>query len=210
MTYNTGNLEKHITKNPLKRMLVNRLNEHMLSDIGNYISKSNSKVYILDAGCGEGFTDQLLMRNFPEVNITGLEYIDEAIRIARKMNPEVEYVQGDICDMPFEDNWFDIVLCSEVLEHLENPNKAMQEINRISKGLVYITVPHEPWFCLGNLITLKNVRRLGNPIDHINHWSKSGFKRFIDGNKPNGRWTVAQSFPWIIAYRRIGDYHSNV
>lgn len=202
MEYNTGNFEKHTTKNPLKRAMVNRLNKRILSDIDGFIAKTNNNVTILDAGCGEGFTDQLLKNYFPNVKIVGLEYTDEAIHIAKENNPNVEYIQGDICHMPFKDKIFDIVLCSEVLEHLEDPYRAMQEINRVSRNFVYITVPHEPWFCLGNLVALKNVRRFGNPIDHINHWTKQNFKKFIYENE-GGEWTVTQSFPWIVAYKKM-------
>lgn len=42
-----------------------------------------------------------------------------------------------------------------------------------------ITIPHEPWFRLSNLLVLKNVLRFGNPIDHINHWNKTSFRKFL-------------------------------
>lgn len=199
MKYNTGNLEKYTTHNLLKRKMVQRLNEKIADSIGKSVASIESKVpTILDAGCGEGFIDALLRERFAHVHIVGLEFTNEAIRIARQMNPSVEYMQGDIMKMPFQDNSFDIVMCTEVLEHLARPEAALSELKRVTKKFLFITVPHEPWFCLGNLLVLKNVSRLGNPIDHINHWTMKSFQTFLQ-NGGMGEWNVSGSFPWIIA-----------
>lgn len=199
MEYNTGNLEKHTTKNPLKRYLVHKLNEKIVGSIGRYVlSIESGAPEILDAGCGEGFVDALLLERFTQVSITGLEFTDEALSFARQMNPSAAYIQGDITKMPFPDHSFDIVICTEVLEHLEKPEAALKELIRVARKYVFITVPHEPWFCLGNLLVLKNVGRLGNPIDHINHWSKRSFQVFLQ-KEGRGNWKVSRSFPWIIA-----------
>lgn len=200
MGYNRGNLEKHMTKNPLKRWMVHKLNEKIVDCISKYTSLLEDKTpTILDAGCGEGFIDVLLLKSLVNVNVVGLEFAEEAIRIAREMNPSIQYLQGDITKMPFEDRSFDIVICTEVLEHLEKPDVALKELIRVAKKFVFVTVPHEPWFCLGNLLVLKNVSRLGNPIDHINHWRKKSFQSFLYKQENGGVWKVGGSFPWIIA-----------
>lgn len=202
MEYNTGNLQKYTTKNPLKRGMVRKLNEKIIDRIGRYLSLIEAREpTILDAGCGEGFIDALLMEKFAYTNLVGLEYADEAIKIAKQINPEVRYIQGDITKMPFQDHAFDIVISTEVLEHLEEPGIALKELIRVAKKFVLITVPHEPWFCLGNMLVLKNVNRLGNPIDHINHWTKKSFQSFLQKEEMSN-WKVSGSFPWIIAETR--------
>ena len=203
MQYKSGNYEKYMTKNPLKRKMVQRFNNNILNIIGNYINQTERTVRILDAGCGEGFIDSMLLRKFPEIQITGVEYLDDVLKIAKEMNPEVTYVQGDITELQFPDKEFDIVLCTEVLEHIPNPNVALQELIRVTNKNLLITVPHEPFFCMGNLLVLKDINRLGNPIDHVNHWTKSGFKRFLLNNieQPNysHRLQLSASFPWLIS-----------
>ena len=54
-------------------------------------------------------------------------------------------VQSDIRKTPLPDNYFDIAICSEVLEHLYNPREAVSEIKRVlkTKGIVVISVPFE-------------------------------------------------------------------
>lgn len=202
MQYNPGNYEKYMTKNPLKRKMVERLNEKVISYIAELcatIGKEKEVVMILDAGCGEGFITDLIYQNVKNVQITGLEYTEEALEIARKMNENIQFVQGDVYQMPFEDTAFDIVLCTEVLEHLEKPTEALKELARVSRHTVFLTVPNEPWFCMGNLLALKNVSRLGNPIDHINHWTHGRFVKYItEQYKDFSEKQNRKSFPWSI------------
>ena len=203
MEYNTGNYDKYMSRNPLKRLMVSRLNSRILGLVRNAVEeqrKDNTHfpVKILDAGCGEGFISGILFSNLSGVQITGLEYTDEALKIARSMNSGVAFLQGDIMQMPFKDESFDVVLCTEVLEHLSDPSKALAELLRVTKGRVIVTVPHEPWFCLGNMLALKNITRFGNPIDHVNHWSYRAFTSFLKNNS-NVSWMLGKSFPWTIA-----------
>lgn len=138
------------------------------------------------------------------MEITGLEYVGEALERAKMINDNITYLQGDIYKMPFEENAFDVVLCMEVLEHLSNPIDAVRELERVARGLLVFTVPNEPWFCLGNLLVFKNVARLGNPKDHINHWT---FRKFKDFTKEtlNQKALYDTSFPWTIAYFEMSD-----
>ena len=55
----------------------------------------------------------------------------------------VKFLQGSIHNLPFQDNELDVVICSEVLEHLEDYNKAIQEIHRVLKpgGYFLASVP---------------------------------------------------------------------
>ena len=209
MEYNSGNYDKYMTRNPLKRTMVSKLNNKILNTVRDAVKgclvekgadSANTTIHILDAGCGEGFLSSFLLAELGErnVEITGLEYTLEAIHIAREMNPNIEFIQGDVMKMPFGTDSFDIVLCTEVLEHLPDPVAALAELVRVTKHMLLITVPNEPWFCMGNLLVLKNVRRLGNPIDHINHWTFFGFSSFLKRNSVE-QWNMGKSFPWTIA-----------
>jgi len=54
----------------------------------------------------------------------------------------------DVQNLSFKNKSFDIVLCQEVLEHVENPVKAIHELKRITKKQLIISVPNEPFFTL--------------------------------------------------------------
>lgn len=200
MEYNSGNFDKYMSKNPLKRKMVMRLNDKIIRisrELVNEIESCNNKVRVLDAGCGEGFITNLLVSNIANIEAVGLEYTQEALEIAQKSNSSIQWMRGDIYQLPFEDNAFDIVICTEVLEHLSDPCMAISELKRVCKKYVLLTVPNEPWFCMGNLIAFKNILRLGNPIDHINHWTYRAFQKFL--GKELGNCTYGRSFPWSMA-----------
>lgn len=199
-SYNTGNYDKHMTKNKLKKVMVNKLNEKIIDSILDVKTKSNlESINILDVGCGEGFISRLVKDRIPDNEIVGVEYSIEALEIARKLNPDITFYQGDIYNLDFKDDAFDLVICTEVLEHLQKPEKAIKEIIRVASKGVIITVPNEPWFCLGNLLVLKNVKRLGNPKDHINHWTAFNFRKFILSAGAEFIFLFGKSFPWNIA-----------
>lgn len=196
--YNRGNYDKYTSKNILKRKMVDNLNKKILDEIQKIAKENtNRKIKLLDVGCGEGFITNLIYDNIDNVEICGIEYTKEAVDIAKKLNSNIKFEQGNIYDIHYESNTFDIVLCTEVLEHLEHPDRALVELKRVSKKHIILSVPHEPWFCLGNLLVLKNVSRLGNPIDHINHWTHTKFNKFIEMNLGK-EFQSKLSFPWII------------
>ena len=207
MVYSSGNYDKYMTNNPLKRAMVKKLNNKIIKLVEEDAVKCQRghsdewHVRILDAGCGEGFISGLLYSNLKTVEIIGLEYTTEALQMAQRMNPNLTFIQGNIFEMPFESQSFDIVLCTEVLEHLPNPDAALAELLRVTGETLIITVPHEPWFCMGNMLALKNVTRFGNPIDHINHWTFDGFCTFLRDSS-QVEWQFDKSFPWTIAHYR--------
>jgi SAM-dependent methyltransferase len=53
--------------------------------------------------------------------------------------------KADICDLPFEDNQYDVILCNHVLEHIPDDTKAMQELYRVLKpgGMAILQIPQE-------------------------------------------------------------------
>ncbi|AVR45551.1 SAM-dependent methyltransferase [Christiangramia fulva] len=61
------------------------------------------------------------------------------------LNSPLADVKADICDLPFEDNSFDFILCNHVLEHIPDDRKAMQELYRILKpgGTAILQIPQD-------------------------------------------------------------------
>lgn len=61
------------------------------------------------------------------------------------LNSPLADVKADICNLPFEDNSFDVILCNHVLEHIPNDTKAMQELFRVMKvgGMGIFQVPQD-------------------------------------------------------------------
>lgn len=100
---------------------------------------------ILDCGCGYGFTLRMLAE-LTEADLVGLDYDPERVaQVERDLArfPNVSVVQGDAQHLPFADDSFDHVVCSEVLEHLPDDAAAVREIARVLKpgGTAVFTVP---------------------------------------------------------------------
>lgn len=197
MEYNCGNLQKYTTKNPLKRLMIKKFQRDYLCLL-NQLDLSERK--FLDVGCGEGFTTSLIYNNLQTDKIVGIDCCDEALDYARQhCSSKIDFRKGNIYELDFADKEFDAVCATEVLEHLKYPEIALSEIIRISKKYVIISVPREPYFCLGNFLSGKNITRLGNPIDHINHYTKRKFKKFLEKNIPNANISIYNCWVWTLA-----------
>jgi len=186
------NFVKHTSKNPIQKFLINNFYGSLTSTI-----KDLSINTILDAGCGEGFTMNKLVNLKIGKKIEGVEYSEDSIRYGKKLFPKLMIKQGSVYDLPYKNNSFDLIICTEVLEHLEEPSKALQEMLRVTKKYLIVSVPNEPLFRLSNFLRGKNFKRLGNDEGHINHWTSWGFKKLLIQNKINVQRTILP-FPWIM------------
>lgn len=185
--------------NPLKRYFIKRFNKCILAEIQIIIKKINKKkITILDAGCGEGFITNLIAKTFPHVKVDGIDISKDALKFAsQKETKNCRYLNLDIKNLTNEK--YDIVICTEVLEHLSDFSSVLKKLENVASKALLISVPNEPWFSLGNLLFLKNVTRFGNPIDHINKWTGSSFKKILAQNTKSNQLKVVKSFPWIIS-----------
>lgn len=156
---------------------------------------------LLDAGCGEGVVTGWLAAALPEASITGADGRADALDDLRRRAPGVRAVQADLYDLPFAAGEFDVVVCTEVLEHLERPRDALRELARVARRHVVITVPHEPFFRGGNLARGRYVGRLGSTPGHLNTWGRRGFTRLLRAEVADVRWFSA--FPWQAAVARV-------
>ncbi len=74
---------------------------------------------ILEIGCGPGALAKALAENYPQARITGLDRDSNFIAFARQQFPDLEFLEGDICALPFENASFDVVISNTVVEHVD-------------------------------------------------------------------------------------------
>lgn len=171
------NNHKYRSGNPLRRRLLRRFLERVSLHMATC-----GPVTVLDFGCGSAQFWQALP--FPQerahIQLTGIDADARAIEQAqasgvpgtfRRTTPEECLAGGER---------YDLVMAVEVLEHLAQPEKTLRTLCALSSGYVLLTVPSEPWFRLGNLMCGKNVARLGNDPDHVQHWTPNGFRRLCE------------------------------
>ncbi|CAN5685588.1 hypothetical protein BH23CHL5_BH23CHL5_08410 [soil metagenome] len=189
----TSNFKKHTHGNPLQRKLIDRFH-HV---IGAQIIELAPDTF-LDAGCGEGFVSRYLLERSPGLQITGFDANPDCVALAQDLNPSGEYITADITDLPFESKSFDVAGCFEVLEHLHAPDRAVEELLRVTRNALVLSVPHEPYFSLANAARGKNldIRPRGSDPDHRQFWSRYAFETFIERHA-HVEW-IGGSFPWTI------------
>lgn len=115
-------------------------NEARLPWIKHSLAKRvGSYAKILDIGCGAGLLSNPLAQT--GYDITGIDLSKESLLCAQKYDPsqKVKYIYGNATDLPFEDNSFDVVLAMDLLEHVENPKRVIEESSRVlkSNGLMF-------------------------------------------------------------------------
>jgi ubiquinone/menaquinone biosynthesis C-methylase UbiE len=116
----------------------------ILSIIENLDIQKNDRV--LDAGCGEGFYE-ILLSNLYECSIIGIDNDDKILNAGKERTKNLKNVKlenQDLCNLPYKDNSFDKIICSEVVEHIDQDTKAISELYRVLKpgGRIVITVPN--------------------------------------------------------------------
>ena len=127
---------------------------------------------ILDVGCGDGVAISFMRKHLnPDVRLYGAEPDEEALEVAKKRNPQAHFVQADAESLPFEDNYFDLVISTDVIEHVNDPGKMLAEIRRVAK--------------LGADIVISTpIRRAKNPVDpqHVQEFFQEDFLSLIESH----------------------------
>jgi SAM-dependent methyltransferase len=195
-----GNLQKYLNPNPIQQWLLRRFHRRILE----LVRKTGAR-RILDVGCGEGFTMRELREdNNLQAAMIGVDLSLAALawNRAREMSRSSLGV-ADVHHLPFSDDSFDLVLCLEVLEHLSDSAFALQELLRIARDCVLVSVPHEPLFRGANLLRGKHIRTLGNNPEHLQNYSGVALRRLL-ADHTQVVWH-GYSFPWQIALVRKTD-----
>jgi ubiquinone/menaquinone biosynthesis C-methylase UbiE len=111
---------------------------------------------VLDVGCGAGGISRAIKSYRPDLEVYGVDVSREAISEAQKNAGGVSFLQGDINKLPFGKGSFDAVVIFDVLEHLDKPSVALDEVRKVLKkgGMFSLYTPIE-----GNILSIHGLAK---------------------------------------------------
>jgi ubiquinone/menaquinone biosynthesis C-methylase UbiE len=167
-----GNVyDKYGTRNPIAR----RLMQGFL-DAVTELYRVAEPTSVLEVGCGEGELAAHLWRQGPRPD--RFEICDvELQRLAAGLPPEIVARQASIYALPWPDDAFDLVLCCEVLEHLQDPARGLAELARVARRHVLLSTPWEPAWRILNVARGRYLPQWGNTPGHVQHFGRAALAR---------------------------------
>lgn len=169
-----GNVyDKYGSDNPVVKWMMKGFE----SSLTSFVSRSSPQS-IHEIGCGEGYW--VLRWNDQGVPARGSDFSENVIELAREnagshgFSPSL-FTSRSIYDLVDHEDGADLVVCCEVLEHLENPTAGLQALQRVVSEHLIISVPREPLWRLLNMARGKYLTHFGNTPGHLQHWSKRSF-----------------------------------
>ncbi|MEM6295372.1 MAG: class I SAM-dependent methyltransferase [Myxococcota bacterium] len=163
--------DKYGTKNPIARALMRGFMDGATS-----LYRHAAATSVLEVGCGEGHLAQALLASAPAPD--RFEITDVDIRqVPDDLPLPLTARRADVYALPYPDDAFDLVVCCEVLEHLDDPAAGLKEVARVAKHHVLLSTPWEPVWRAMNMARGKYLLDLGNTPGHVQHFSRRGLER---------------------------------
>lgn len=188
--------DKYGSTNPVVRRMMKGFDEAL----AGLVSRA-APTTIHEVGCGEGYW--VLEWTRRGMNVRGTDFSSEVIAMASRnaaaegIDPQV-FSAKSIYDMEAGRDSADLIVCCEVFEHLEHPERGFEALQGIVTSDLVLSVPREPLWRILNMARGKYVGRLGNTPGHLQHWSTAGIARLA------GRYfdvvDVSTPLPWTMLH----------
>jgi 2-polyprenyl-3-methyl-5-hydroxy-6-metoxy-1,4-benzoquinol methylase len=191
--------DKYGSTNPVVRQIMRGFDDALSEFVARVAPKA-----IHEIGCGEGYW--VVHWKSEGINARGSDFSLQVIKLAREnaveygLSPEI-FKQLSIYDADATHDSAELIVCCEVLEHLENPEEGLEALQRIAEKHIILSVPREPTWRVLNMLRGKYWFHLGNTPGHIQHWSRSGFAKLV--SKYFDIVGVKTPFPWTMLLCRV-------
>lgn len=157
----------HVERYRSPRFWESRYHTKRMEYVMHIIKSTLSKGIFLDAGCGTG--EYLAAASSLGVDVVGIDISLTYLRRARARCMKAHLIQVDVKALPFRDNDIDVTLCSEVIEHLQSMDPALNELLRVTRSTLIITTPN--YGLLRRVLGKTSgsyLRKLDEVVGHIN------------------------------------------
>lgn len=186
---------KYYTKNPIAKYLLNNFINNIFLLMEQYRNEIHS---ISDVGCGEGqLTSRISQLNIAPINACDLS--PNSIEFAREnySHSNINYYVKSIYEIGKEEQG-DLVICCDVLEHLDNPALALQKLNETTNKYCLVSVPNEPIWSILNMVRGKYWATCGSTPGHSHRWSCQDFLKLLSSYMDIAE--IKKPLPWLIVF----------
>lgn len=190
---------KYLTRNPISRRLMQGFFASLVSCVQR-VEREQPVGTLVEFGCGEGVSTDELRSALPKAKLIGFDIHTPSVSIAAQYCSGAAFVTGDVTRAPLGDASADLVVMLEVLEHLPDPEAALREAARVTRGWCIFSVPHEPVWRILNMARGAYWQDWGNTPGHINHWSRRAWVTLLERHFRVTH--VAMPLPWLMAVCR--------
>ena len=190
--------DKYGSKNPVVRRLMAGFD----NALSGFVEAADPST-IHEVGCGEGHW--VMQWAAAGRTVRGTDFSGQVIEMARRNAAERGLDPGlfgvrSIHDVEPGRDSADLVVCCEVMEHVDDPERAFAALTRIVDRELIVSVPREPLWRALNMARGRYLADFGNTAGHVNHWSATGIRRLA------GRYfdvvAVATPLPWTMLHCR--------
>ena len=158
----------------------------------------------LEAGCGEGkVISHIRDLTRAEASYYAFDISEQLIEKNKSEYEDIRFFCHNIYEeigsefLP-ESGKYDLILCCEVLEHMDDPVSAIKNLMKYSDRFVF-SVPNEPIWRILNMARGKYWKDLGNTPGHVGHYSTKKFVRLLESVGLNVVF-VGTPLPWTMVY----------
>jgi len=108
---------------------------------------------LLDIACGTGELERILVNDYPNLNITGVDISDKMLEVARSKFPDrdrLKFLKASADLLPFPDSSFDFVITASAFHYFDSPIEALREMRRVLKPngkLIIMDWCRDFWCC---------------------------------------------------------------
>jgi len=168
--------DKYRTANPIARRLMRGFLD-AFDALVEQVPVSNA----LEIGCGEGeLSIRLAQRGF---HVRGCDIsadiVEEARHRARAAQVDAAFWRQSIESIDVGAEAAPLVVCCEVLEHVDDPVRAVDVLADLARPYLIASVPREPVWRMLNMARGKYLGALGNTPGHVNHWGRNAFLQLM-------------------------------
>ncbi|MGA7440010.1 MAG: class I SAM-dependent methyltransferase [Luteibacter sp.] len=170
--------DKYGSRNPVVKWLMSGFH----SALDELVAKAKP-TSIYEVGCGEGYW--VARWHAEGYAAAGCDISADVVALARENTahlglPETTFDIRSIYDVDRAPDPDQLVVCCEVLEHIDDPERGLRALHAITGQHVIVSVPREPVWRALNMARGKYLPDLGNTPGHIQHWSAAGFRRMVE------------------------------